>query len=121
MRDVQEAARALGLQITVLNASSERDIETAFATLVQQRAGALLVAADAFLFSRRDQDRHAGGPPRGARDIPMARIRRRRRPDELRNQSCRMYIAMRASYVGRILKGESPPTCRSCNPRRSNW
>ena len=54
LRDVQEAASALGLQIAVLNASSEREIETAFATLVQQRAGALLVASDPLLFNRRE-------------------------------------------------------------------
>jgi hypothetical protein len=41
VRDVQAAARAMGQQIVVLNASSERDIDAAFATLAQQRAGAL--------------------------------------------------------------------------------
>ena len=55
LRNVEEAGRALGLPLLVLNASSERDIDAAFATLVQERAGALLVLADAFLFSRREQ------------------------------------------------------------------
>jgi putative tryptophan/tyrosine transport system substrate-binding protein len=55
MRDVQAAARAIGQQIVFLNASSERDIDTAFATLVQQGAGALLVGSDPFLTNRRDQ------------------------------------------------------------------
>src|SRR5262249_7986640 len=46
---------ALGLQILILNASTEREIDAAFAMLVQQRAGALLVQAEPFLTSRRDQ------------------------------------------------------------------
>jgi putative ABC transport system substrate-binding protein len=55
LRDLQEAARTLGLQLRVLRASSERDIDTVFATLVQQRADALIVANDPFFISRRDQ------------------------------------------------------------------
>jgi putative ABC transport system substrate-binding protein len=55
LRDVQNAARSLSLQLHVLNAGTEREIEMAFATLVQQRAGGLVVAADPFFFSRREQ------------------------------------------------------------------
>jgi putative ABC transport system substrate-binding protein len=47
-RDVQAAARALGLQLHVLRASAERDFDTIFASLVQLHAGALLIASDAF-------------------------------------------------------------------------
>jgi putative ABC transport system substrate-binding protein len=55
LRDIPEAARALGLQITVLNASTSREIEAAFATLVRDRADALFVAPDGFFSSRRVQ------------------------------------------------------------------
>jgi putative ABC transport system substrate-binding protein len=54
-KDAQRATRALGLQLHIVSASSERDLDAAFASLVQQRADALIVAADPFLFNRRDQ------------------------------------------------------------------
>ena len=49
------AAGTLGLKLIVLKASTEGEINTAFADLLQQRASALLVLADAFLRSQRDQ------------------------------------------------------------------
>jgi len=55
LRDLPEAARAIGLQMQVLNASTSREIEAAFATLVRERADALFVAPDAFFISRRVQ------------------------------------------------------------------
>ena len=55
LRDIPEAARAIGLQIQVLNASTSREIEAAFATLVRDRADALFVAPDGFFTSRRVQ------------------------------------------------------------------
>jgi putative ABC transport system substrate-binding protein len=55
LRDLPEAARAIGLQIQVLNASTSQEIEAAFATLVRDRADALFVAADSFFISRRVQ------------------------------------------------------------------
>ena len=54
-REISEAARAIGLQIQVLNASTGREIEEAFATLVRDRADALFVAPDLFFQSRRVQ------------------------------------------------------------------
>jgi putative ABC transport system substrate-binding protein len=48
-------ARRLNLKLVVLNATTEREIDTAFATLVQQQAGGLVVSSDPFLFSRREQ------------------------------------------------------------------
>src|SRR4029453_4497040 len=55
IRDVQEAARTKGLQLHVLKASSESEIDTAFASLVQLHAGALVGGADPFLSGRREQ------------------------------------------------------------------
>jgi putative ABC transport system substrate-binding protein len=55
MRDVQEAARAKGVQLHILKAGSESEIDAAFATLVQLHAGALVVGADPFFLTRRDQ------------------------------------------------------------------
>jgi putative ABC transport system substrate-binding protein len=55
IRDVQEAARAKGVQLPILKASTESEIDAAFATLVQLQAGALFVTADPFFSSRREQ------------------------------------------------------------------
>ena len=52
LREMPEAARALGLQIAVLNASTSREIEAAFSTLVRDRADALFVAPDGFFTGR---------------------------------------------------------------------
>jgi putative tryptophan/tyrosine transport system substrate-binding protein len=54
-RDLQTAARTLGLQIHVLRASTDRDFDSIFATLVQLRAGGLVISSDSFLFSRSEQ------------------------------------------------------------------
>jgi putative ABC transport system substrate-binding protein len=55
LADVQEAARTAGQQIHILYASTERELDTAFAALSQIRVGALVVSGDAFFNSRRDQ------------------------------------------------------------------
>jgi putative ABC transport system substrate-binding protein len=75
LRDMPEAARALGLQIQVLNASTSREIEAAFATLVRDRADALYIAGDVFFTSRlasnlRRSRRVIGFP----RAMPLARL-----------------------------------------------
>ena len=53
--NVQTAARALGQQILILNANSDRDFDSAFATIAQQQVAALLVASDPLFFDRREQ------------------------------------------------------------------
>src|SRR5262249_262651 len=55
LRDIPEAARALGVQIQVVNASTSREIEAAFATIAQDRADPLFVAPDPFFNDRRVQ------------------------------------------------------------------
>jgi putative tryptophan/tyrosine transport system substrate-binding protein len=55
VRDVQEAARSLGIQVYVLNATTESEIDAAFTTIVQQRPGALVIGTDPFLLGQRDQ------------------------------------------------------------------
>src|SRR6266436_2109551 len=54
-RAVQAAARTLGLQLHVLHASTERDFDSVFASLVQLRAAALMIGSDLFFTSRSEQ------------------------------------------------------------------
>jgi putative tryptophan/tyrosine transport system substrate-binding protein len=106
-REAQEAARILGLQVLVLHASNDREIDAAFATLVERRAGALLAAGDAFFGDRRD--RLAALSARHA--IPMIM----RAPEFARAGGLMGYganqaeaIRLAGGYVGRILKGVKP-------------
>jgi putative ABC transport system substrate-binding protein len=55
IRDMHEAARAKGVQLQILKASTESEIDAAFASLVQQQAGALVLSADPFFATRREQ------------------------------------------------------------------
>jgi putative tryptophan/tyrosine transport system substrate-binding protein len=55
LRDIPDAARAIGQKIVILEASNERDLDAAFATLVQRQIRALLVASDPFFSNRLDQ------------------------------------------------------------------
>ena len=55
LRDVPEAARVIGLQIQIVNASTSREIEAVFATIVRDRADALFVGPDGFFNARRVQ------------------------------------------------------------------
>jgi putative ABC transport system substrate-binding protein len=55
LKDLEVAARVLGLQLYVLDASTEADIDSAFAALVQLRIGALVISIDTFFIARSKQ------------------------------------------------------------------
>jgi len=106
-REVQEAALKLGLQLDVLNASSEQDIDAAFAILVQRHAGALLIEGDSLFDNRREQlaaltARHAMPAIFPTRGFPDS--------GGLMSYGASNVDADRLGgvYVGRILKGDNP-------------
>jgi ABC-type uncharacterized transport system substrate-binding protein len=107
LRGVQEAARALGQQVNILSASTEREIDTAFETATESRAGALLVGSDPFFSSRADQvvglaARHAIPTIYEGREFSMA--------GGLASYGTSLVDAYRqvAIYTARILKGAKP-------------
>jgi putative ABC transport system substrate-binding protein len=72
LKDVQSAARAMGLQIHVFNASTSGEINAAFTNLVRDQNDALFVGNDAFFYSRRLQIGYPGISPCRPRDICIA-------------------------------------------------
>jgi putative tryptophan/tyrosine transport system substrate-binding protein len=107
LKDAQQAAVALGIKVIPLNAGSEADIEAAFAALVEQRAGALLVTADPALTSWRDRMIALA-----ARDAIPAIYHLREFTDAggLISYGTSLSDGYRqvGLYVGRILKGTKP-------------
>jgi putative tryptophan/tyrosine transport system substrate-binding protein len=107
IKEAREAARALGLQLHVLNASAERDIEVAFATFVQKRADAVVVVSDALFNSRPNElvvlaARHALPTIYSLREFATA--------GGLMSYGTSLGDAYRQTglYAGRILKGGKP-------------
>src|SRR5262249_17134489 len=107
VRERGAAARAVGLQIQVLNASTSREIEAAFAAFVRERPDALLVSGDAFFASRRVQfallaARHALPGSYASRQFAEA--------GGLMSYGSNIADAYRqlGAYTGRILKGAKP-------------
>jgi putative ABC transport system substrate-binding protein len=107
MQDLQKAAQALGRRLSVVWASNEREIDTAFANLVEQSAGGLIIAPDGFFNAIRDQ---------------LAALAARHRIPAMHESSAFVHAGGFISYgadgieahrqagiyVGRILKGEKP-------------
>ena len=107
LAEVEGAARALGHQLLVHDARTEDGIEAAFAAIVREQAGAVVLIADPFLLSRRDQllaqaARHALPAIYPERDFPAA--------GGLMSYGSSLADAYRqvGIYTGRILKGEKP-------------
>ena len=106
-REVQAAAQALGQQLLVIDVSSERDIETAFATLVQRGAGALQVGVGAFLNSHLDRIVALAAQ----HPIPaIYSLREFAAAGGLMSYGTNIMDGYRQAgiYTGRILKGEKP-------------
>jgi len=106
-KDVAEAAHKLGRELHVVNASTEGDFNSAFANLVQLRAGALLVGTDTFFLSRRDQlvllaARHAIPAMYFLREFALA--------GGLMSYASNLHDGYRQAgiYTGRILNGAKP-------------
>jgi putative ABC transport system substrate-binding protein len=107
LRDLQDAARSIGVQIHVLRASTDDEIDAAFETVREQRMVALLQAADPFFDTRRGKlvalvARHAVPTMYHFREYPAA--------GGLMSYGIDIIDVYRqvGIYVGRILKGEKP-------------
>jgi ABC-type uncharacterized transport system substrate-binding protein len=106
-KDLQAAARTLGLELHVLNASTERDFDAVFAKLVQLRAGGLVIGADNLFASRIEQLaalalRHAVPTIYQSRDFVVAGGLLSYGTD------FRETYRLAGNYTGRVLKGEKP-------------
>jgi putative ABC transport system substrate-binding protein len=107
VRDLEVAARMLGLKLHVLHASTERDFEMVFATLVQLQAGALVISPDQFLTSRIEQLAQLTL----LHGIPaISQLRQFTAAGGLASygSSETEYYRPIGIYAGRILKGEKP-------------
>ena len=107
LQAVEPAARALGLKLHILNASTDRELDTVFATLAQLRASALVVSTDIFFNTRAEQLaalslRHAVPTIYAYRPFVSAGGLISYGSDETE------YYRLAGVYAGRILKGEKP-------------
>jgi putative ABC transport system substrate-binding protein len=115
--DLQQAAHTLGVPLLVLNIGNDRDLEPAFTSLVEQRAGALILSASAFFFSRRDRlvalaARHAVPTMYQSREFMSAGGL-----VSYGGDFSEVYRQI-GVYVGRILKGEKPADLPVVQPNK---
>src|SRR5262245_32435541 len=119
LQALQPAARTLGLKLDILNASADRDFDTAFATLVQQRASALVISTDNFFNTRAEQLaalslRHAVPAIYHNRPFVVAGGLISYGSDEAE------YYRLAGIYAGRSSKARSRQTCQLSNYRKSS-
>jgi putative ABC transport system substrate-binding protein len=107
LREIPDAARAMGLQIQVLKASTSSQIEAAFATLVRDRADALYIAGDVFFTSRRVQLATLAATNRIPASHPSRQAVEAGGLMAYDSDRAGMYRQVGA-YTGQILKGARP-------------
>jgi ABC-type uncharacterized transport system substrate-binding protein len=107
LREIPDAARAMGLQIQVLKASTSSQIEAAFATLVRDRADALYIAGDVFFTSRRVQLATLAATNRIPASHPSRQAVEAGGLMAYDSDRAGMYRQVGA-YTGQILKGVKP-------------
>jgi len=107
VKDLEAAARILGLDLVVLAGSDEREIDSSFATMAERRIGALVVTADGFLISRQDQIIALAARYAVPAMYPLSRYVA---AGGLMSYGANLRDAFvqTGNYVGRILKGEKP-------------
>jgi putative ABC transport system substrate-binding protein len=117
IQDVQAAARALRLSITVLNARSEAELEAAFASMAEQKVDALTIGADAFLSGRSEQ---LGALALRHRIPAIFQTREFAAAGGLMSYSTGATEAFHQMgvYTARILKGEKPADLPVVQPTR---
>jgi putative tryptophan/tyrosine transport system substrate-binding protein len=120
LRDLQEAARTLGLRLLFQTVGSERELDAAFATIAEQKAGALFVDGNPFFVSRRDQliglaARQALPTMYFEREFAVA--------GGLMSYGTSFADAYRQAgiYIGRILKGTKPADLPILQPTKFDF
>jgi putative tryptophan/tyrosine transport system substrate-binding protein len=107
MNAAQTAASSLGKRIVVFTASSESELDAAFASMVDARIGTLLGASDPFLFTRRDRLASLAARYGVPAIYYLSEFARAGGLMAYGNSLTDMYRLM-AVYVGRVLKGDKP-------------
>ena len=118
--EVEAAARAHGLEIRIVNASTSHEINAAFTILVRERVDALFVSPDGLFASRRVQLVHLASHHSIPATYPLRDFAE---VGGLMSYGANIVDGFRqvGVYAGRILKGGGRPTCQWCSRASSNW